>query len=575
MTWEYAYNQDLWPAMVSVALTLYLGFFSWRRRKVPGARAFAIGCLFAMLWSIGSSLEIAAVDFSTKVIWIKFHALWQLPTVTALSCFFLEYAGFGRFLTRRNLILLSMPALVIFCLMLTDHYHHIIWSSFSRGEYITANYGIGTWASIVYANLLGLVNLLALLRLAFRTPKSRWPVAIMLFGQISGRVMYVLDSFQNRIFSPGESVFVVIGISCSAYAFALFYFRVLDPISMARTVVIEQMSDGIFVLDLKGHIVDVNPAAVNILDMPASDLCGRSVVDVMPADSGVDVQQSRIEITKSEISLSLGDAARYYSMSLTDLSDRHGDVHGHLLLLHDITRQRQSQERLMKQQRVVAALQERERLARELHDSIGQVLAYINIQAQAAHQWLVAGNTGKATTILNRLAEVAQKAHADVRESIISLRTGTIPEWTFLQALQKYLEHYRTSYDIEIELLLPDEHTMDDLNPEVGVQALRVIQEAMSNASKHGNAHRVKIAIEQQTEHARISISDDGIGFNPAHVNPDAGKHFGLMFMRERMAQIGGSVTIASQPGSGTTVLLDVPFGTRKGREGMYESITG
>ena len=74
MTWYYAYSQDLWPAMISVALTIFLGFYSWNRRNVPGAKAFAIGCLFATLWVIGSILEIAALDFSTKVFWVKFHA---------------------------------------------------------------------------------------------------------------------------------------------------------------------------------------------------------------------------------------------------------------------------------------------------------------------------------------------------------------------------------------------------------------------------------------------------------------------------------------------------------------------
>ena len=567
MTWGYAYSPDLWPAMVSFALTLYLGLFSWRRRRVLGAKAFAIGCFFAMLWSIGSSLEIAAIDFSTKVFWIKFHALWQLPTVTVLSFFFLEYAGFGRFLTRRNLVLLSLPAVVIFCLMLTNNYHYFIWESFSMEQYVIAEYGTGTWISIVYANLLGVVNLLALSSLAYRSPKSRWPVAIMLFGQISGRVLYVLDSLHNRVFSPGESVFVVVGLSCTAYAFALFYFRVLDPISMARTVVIEQMTDGIFVLDLQGCIVDINPAAANILGMPPSYLCGRSIVDILPADSAIDTPPGRIELAKSEISLGLGDVVRYYNMNLTELSDGHGDVHGQLLVLHDITVQRQSQERLMKQQRIVATLQERDLLARELHDSIGQVLGYVSMQAQAAHQWVVAGNTEKVAPILNRLAEIAQEAHADVRESIISLRTGAIREWTFLQALKKYLDYYRTSYGIEVELLLPNASAMDDLVPEVGVQVLRVIQEAMTNSRKHGGAHCVKVAVSQETDHFHIVISDDGIGFDPAHVNTDAGKHFGLIFMRERMAQIGGSVTIESQPGSGAIVLLAVPFDTwKKGR---------
>lgn len=566
MTWQYAYNQDLWPALVSVTLTIFLGFTSWHRRKVPGATAFAIGCLFAMLWSVGSSLEIAALDFPTKVFWIRFHALWQIPTVTALSCFFLEYAGFGRFLTRRNVFLLSIPALATFILMITNDAHHLIWTSFSPGKYVSMQYGIGTWASIAFANLLGLVNLFALLMLAIRSPRSRWPVVIMLFGQVSGRAMYVLDSLRKHVFSPGESTFVVIGLSCSAYAFALFYFRVLDPITLARTVVIEQMADGMFVLDLQGSIVDINPAATRILSTPAADLCGRSLSEVMPADAGIDVQPGHIVLAKPEISLGSDEYVRYYSLSLTDLSDKRGEKLGHLLLIHDVTGKRHSQELLMKQQRFVATLQERERLARELHDSIGQVLGYISMQAQAANQWVVAGNFEKTAPILNRLAEVAQEAHADVRESILSLRTGAIPEWTFLQALQKYLDHFRSSYGIDTELLLPGETETVDLNPEVGVQVMRVIQEAMSNANKHGGARYVKIEFVHDTYRVRISITDDGKGFDPSSLDQHAGKHFGLTFMRERMSQIGGSVFIESQPGSGTTVLLDVPLGNLTGR---------
>jgi signal transduction histidine kinase len=414
----------------------------------------------------------------------------------------------------------------------------------------------------MYANLLGIVNLLALLRLAIGSPRSRWPVAIMLFGQISGRIMYVLDSLYNHVFSPGESVLVVIGLSCSVYAFALFHFRVLDPIQLARSVVIEQMTDGMLVLDMQGHIVDINPAAMKLFGKPAAGLCGRAVVEMMPPDSGIEVQPGKIELTKSEIGLGLGDAARYYSLGLTHLSDRRGEALGYLLLLHDITEQRRSQKLLIEQQRVVATLQERERLARELHDSIGQVLGYISMQAQTAQKWAMTGNTEKAVPILNRLAEVAQEAHADVRESILNLKTGMAPGWTFIQALRKYLDHYHTSFDIFTELLLPEQLREDILNPDVAVQVLRVIQEALNNARRHGSAHRVKIAFVQGDSHINISISDDGSGFNPADLNLESGKHFGLMFMRERMAQIGGSITVMSQVGSGTTVVLDVPFGT-------------
>lgn len=562
MTWDYAYSQDIWPAMISVALTIFLGLYSWNRRNVTGAKAFAIGCLFAMLWAIGSSLEIAALDFSTKIFWMKFHALWQIPTITALSCFFIEYAGLGRFLTRRNLILLSIPALLVFILMITDNYHHLIWTSFSLDVYVIPKYGIATWISILYANLLGIVNLIVLLRLAIGFRQSRWPVTIMLFGQILGRIMYVLDSYYNHLFSPGESVFVVIGLPCSLYALALFRFRVLDPIRLARTTVIEQMTDGMLVLDMQGHIVDINPAATVILDKPASSLCGRAVVEVMPSDSGIEVQPDKIKLTKSEISLGLGDAARYYSLGFTLLLDGSGQALGHLLLLHETTAQRRSQELLMEQQRVVATLQERESLARELHDSIGQVLGYISMQAQAAQKWALDGNTGKTVPILSRLVEVAQEAHADVRESIFSLRTVIATEWSFLHALRKYLDHYHTSYNIDTELLLPEELDENVLNSDVGIQVMRVVQEAMTNANKHGGAHNVKVVFVQGDGHLNISISDDGNGFDPANLILEPDKHFGLIFMQERMAKIKGSVSIESQPGSGTKVVLDVPFGT-------------
>jgi len=315
------------------------------------------------------------------------------------------------------------------------------------------------------------------------------------------------------------------------------------------------------VLDMQGHIVEINPAATEILDQPPAVLCGRAVADILPSDAGLEIQPGKIVLKKYEISLGSGDTARYYSLGLTHLSDKRGEALGYLLLLHDTTVQRRSQNLLMEQQRVVATLQERERLARELHDSIGQVLAFISMQAQSAQKWAVAGNIGKAEPILNRLAEVAQEAHADVRESILSLRTGMAAEWTFLHALRKYLDHYMASFGIDIELQLPEQLSEDAFNPDVGVQVMRVIQEALTNASKHGGAQRVKVQFMQEDGHINISIADDGSGFNPASLNPEAGKHFGLMFMRERMAQIGGSVIIESQPGSGTTVVLDVPSG--------------
>jgi signal transduction histidine kinase len=281
-----------------------------------------------------------------------------------------------------------------------------------------------------------------------------------------------------------------------------------------------------------------------------------------------------MELVKTEMGLGTGDDARIYSLGLTHLVDGRGEELGYLLLLHDMTGQMRAQEQLMRQQQVVATLRERERLARELHDSIGQVLGYVSMQAQTAHKWAAAGNVVKTLPILSRLAEVAQDAHADVRESILSLRTGMGSDWTFVPALRQYLDHFQSSFGIGTVLLLPEELTEDAFDPVVGVQVMRVIQEALTNARKHGGAHNVKILFEQGESHVIISISDDGSGFNPADLSPEAGKHFGLTFMRERMLQIGGSVFIESHPGSGTTVTLYVPFGMQTGGQ-RHEDFAG
>src|SRR5512136_2042329 len=112
MNWHFAYTPSIWPPFITVLFLLALAFYSWRRRSVPGALPFAIGSLFGALWAAGTVMEIAALDLPTKIAWFKFQAAWQIPLVTATTCFILEYAWPGRWLTRRNLILLSIPCLL-------------------------------------------------------------------------------------------------------------------------------------------------------------------------------------------------------------------------------------------------------------------------------------------------------------------------------------------------------------------------------------------------------------------------------------------------------------------------------
>jgi signal transduction histidine kinase len=239
---------------------------------------------------------------------------------------------------------------------------------------------------------------------------------------------------------------------------------------------------------------------------------------------------------------------------------------GQLLLLHDVTDQTRTQARLLEHQSAVAILKERETLARELHDGIGQTLGYVGMQAQTAIKLMLDGNQEKAESVLNRLVEVARDAHADVRESIHSLRTGSGKEWSFIPALKAYIDKFQSNYGVRTELSISDSINKKVFDATAGAQLLRVIQEALNNSRKHSGANVLKVSMHPDTTRVRITITDDGHGFDPSRLDHSDGSHFGLVFMKERMAQIGGSVKIISMPGCGTVLKLDVPIG-KNGKE--------
>ncbi len=393
-------------------------------------------------------------------------------------------------------------------------------------------------------------------------------MAIIVCGQILGRVGYTLDKMDTGWLGPGESALFTVGVVASAYAIAFLGFHVIDPVTAARSSVLQQMREGMFVLDLQGRILDVNPMGAAIVGIPETRLRKRPASEVLPLDFGVPGGSDDAGTVDREITLGNPEPARVYDVNQTLLSDRNGELIGRLLLLHDVTEQRQAQARVLDQQEVVATLRERERLARELHDGIGQVLGYVGMQAETALQWVRKGDSERAGSALGRLADVAREAHADVRESILNLKADPGQGWSFLQTLARYLEKYQANYGIRTELSIADRVGDGTFEPAAGVQLLRVVQEALSNSRKHGGATTVRVTVDRNGSRARITIADDGHGFESSRLEGGDGGHFGLPFMRERMQQIGGFMAIDSQPGAGTMLTLDVPTRDHGGETG-------
>ena len=560
MSYSYSYNSDIWPALITLATTTYLGAYSWRRRHIPAAKPFAVACLLGGFWTLGVILELAAVDFPTKVFWVKFQAIWQLPVGTAITCFILQYAGLGRWLNRRTYALLFLFPLLSVLLMVTNEFHHLIWTGFRMNRYVVSSPGKLYWVFNSYVYLLGLVNFTVLVRLAICSPGHRMPVAIIVSGQIIARVGYTIDKMDTGLIGPGESVLFTVGLMSVVYALVVLRFHAIDPVAAARNAALQQMREGFIVLDLQDRIADVNPTAAAMLGFHENELRNKLLKDVMPIDADDLGQLGKKEAGQTDITLGAENSARQYRLNLIALKGRHGEVIGKLIMLHDVTEQIRAQTRILEQQSVVATLKERERLARELHDGIGQTLGYVGMQTQTALKWMHAGDDERAESLLRRLVEVAKDAHADVRESIFNLKTGSGRQWSFIPAVKEYVDKFQANYGIRTELACSAGIHENTFDSGTDIHLLRVIQEALTNARKHSGAHTVKVCLELNGNKAQITITDDGHGFDVSHSGGGNSGHFGLVFMRERMEQIGGSLQIVSTAGGGTVLKLNVPI---------------
>lgn len=205
-------------------------------------------------------------------------------------------------------------------------------------------------------------------------------------------------------------------------------------------------------------------------------------------------------------------------------------------------------------QREAAVAEERGMLARELHDSIAQSLAFMRIQLQLLKEAQRSGQAGDAGRLVEELELGLKESTADVRALLMNFRTRTDGD-DLLPALQQTLQKFRLQSGLSAELAV-DGHGAP-LAADVQVQLLHVVQEALSNIRKHAQASQVRVHVKHQP-HWQIDVSDDGRGFDPVADHPDD-SHLGLRIMRERAARVGAAVVLDSEPGRGTRVRISLP----------------
>ena len=201
-----------------------------------------------------------------------------------------------------------------------------------------------------------------------------------------------------------------------------------------------------------------------------------------------------------------------------------------------------------------AVAQERSLLARELHDSIAQSLAFLKIQTQLLRDAVVRGDDAKRDRSMGELDVGVRECYADVRELLVHFRTRTSDE-DIESALRSTLSKFEHQTGMSTSLVM-EGHGLP-LAPDVQIQVLHVVQEALSNVRKHSGASRVTVRVNRHPRW-RFEVQDNGSGYDEAAVPVDS-MHVGVDIMRERAQRIGAVVQMESTPGQGTRVCIELP----------------
>jgi signal transduction histidine kinase len=214
---------------------------------------------------------------------------------------------------------------------------------------------------------------------------------------------------------------------------------------------------------------------------------------------------------------------------------------------------------LARAERQEGVLQERQRLAAEIHDTLAQGLASIVMHLEAAEQALMA-SPSTAREHMVRARSAARENLAEARRFVWALQPQALEREPFANALSRAVE--RWSEDSGVPATMATTGTPRPLPQAVEVALLRAAQEALANAAKHASAHRVNITLSFMQDQVNLDVQDDGVGFDPAQATaPGAdARGYGLPGMRERARQLGGSVEVDSHPGEGTTVTIVMPL---------------
>jgi PAS domain S-box-containing protein len=359
MITSYYFTLYTYPLLLSAALSGVVALYAWRERRAHSALALCLMAVAIALWSLGYAFEIAALDLPLKIAWGKFQYIGIAATPVTWLIFTLRHTWRGKRPPRILMLGLAIIPLVTILLAFTTETHGLVWQKIGvvhadDFSALDVRYGPWFWVHSAYSYSMLLAGVAIIVRTLMRRQGIYRGQAVALliaaFAPWVGNALYLSGLSPIPHLDPTPFAFT---LTVLALAWAIFGYQLMKLTPMARDLVVDDMQDGMLVLDAQDHIVDLNPAALRLLELNVSQAIGMTASELLQRWPPLLERYERSPESLTQITLGAGADQRWYELHLSPLHDPRRKFIGQVVTIHDISEHKRVQEQLRQLSRAV------------------------------------------------------------------------------------------------------------------------------------------------------------------------------------------------------------------------------
>lgn len=559
------------PFLMATAVIILAGLI-WPRYKNPGVLPFTCFLAFTGAWIIIRTLDIAAVEESTKIFLGKYLYMTMTALTVSWFLFALDYTGHRGWRRPQYILLLLLIPAFNLGIVLTQQWHNLDWLLIqpgSIGAFVTWDFGFMFILQAIYIIGLWCAGLIMLWRFAILKPGiGRLRMVLILSGTL-------LPLVGHGILVSGYGVDNMIDITpyglilmAIIYTIAIYHFRIFDILPIAQATLAENIPDGILVLNKYNEIEDINRSATRIFDCHKQSILGKNLAQLCPELTQSITQQQNGH--NFEISLNKKNQQFFYDISLTIIRNVHNTIVGKLVILRDVTIRKEMYDKLITQNRLASIGEFTSGIAHEINNPLSVVLMTSELLQESDLPDAISNDirimhmeTKRAVNVVNGLLTFIRKQPEEKQR--VNLNEILVKTLELLgHEIQLEGIQITKTFESDIPDVMASEFQISQVFSNIILNAVYFLNEIDKGSN-------IIISTKQMNDVIRVSIKDNGPGINPEDITrlfqpfyttKEVGKGtgLGLSICHGIITEHRGKIWAESNPGQGATFLIDLPI---------------